>query len=123
MNTTETKNTFDFDIVTLSSLNGESFDKKILYWDESKTNIKEFINDFTEEEINRMAECLENSRYDGLYTHRYVSHFTYTYFDNDRITIIYDYLRSVLIDCLAYDSINAFLFYNKQFNRFLSVFD
>lgn len=124
MNTTEERNSFDFDIISLTFPDGESFDKKILYWDErSKMSVIQFINSFTKEEINRMAECLENRRYDSIYTNCFVSHFNYTYENNDRISIIHDYLRCVLIDCLSYDAINAFEFYSKQFFKFLSIYD
>ena len=106
------------DVVSLSNGDSKSYDSKIFYWDEkSGMNKQEFVDSFTDEELEEMINVLME-RYRGV-NGRFVSHFEYNFSEDDRISIIYDYLKCVMIDCLAYNLMSSFFFYTGQLDKLL----
>lgn len=112
----KTLNKANVDVKSLDDNGYRSFDRKIYLWDELAT--KEFMKELTAEELNEMESLLNNRYYYGD-NRRYVSHFDYTFESEDAVSILYDYLRLIIIDCICYNELDNFRFYTQQLNKIL----
>lgn len=110
-----------FDTYSLANDESRSFDSKIWYWDErSELSAQEFIDDFTADELDEMYSLIEERHFDNYnYNNRFVPHFDFTYNRNDTVSIIYDYLRLIVLDCICYNDFPALSFYSNQIEKIL----